>query len=262
MSTRKSCINFQIAQPSCFFHNSREIIPSYLIDSPERNEYDKGAVVAKKHYEKLLSRATDNYTRRTKQRLQVSMDKLLWESVVVLESHHTLEDVQKLIKHFEKKYGWQAIQSSLHRDEGYRDEITGEIVYNYHAHIVWLMLDERGIYRFKKRDFQKKDMARIQTEVAQILQMQRGVSKKKSGIERIPAKAYRQVAQKLYDLEFEVMRITGELESTMDAWLAEKEKRALTAVKIRELEQELHKTNLQNEDIDRSDIIRSSLKIV
>ena len=217
----------------------RNVVPSYLVDSVERNSYDKSATEAMLYYKNLLSEATINYMKRTKQRIQVSNKKLLWEAVVVLDTHHTLDDVKKLTLYLQKKYKWQTVCIAIHRDEGYQDEITGKIIYNYHAHILFLMLNKQGIYVFKKRDYGKKAMSILQTEVAKILMMSRGESKLNSRRERLSAKQYRKVAQEKYDLKFEIERISAEAESFEDAMLREHRLRIEREDEIKKLQEKI-----------------------
>ena len=237
MSSRKSCINLEPAKPGSFFHISREVKPDYLLDSIKRNSCDKNAMEAQAQYDKLLSKAIDCYMKRTKQRLQLSPKKLLWEAVIVLEEHHTLKDVEKLSDYLAKKYGWQSIQIGLHRDEGYVDDVMGEFVYNYHAHIVFLMIDKRGIYVFKKREFGKKAMSILQTEVAEIMGMTRGISKLKSRRERLSAKQYRSVEKEKCDLQFKLDRMTDDAAMFEDVMLQEHDMRIKAENDNKELQQ-------------------------
>jgi hypothetical protein len=251
MQTRKSSISLEPAQQGCFFHMMREVVPSYIVDSVERNSYDKSAAEAMAYYEKLLNEANVNYMTRTKQMIQVANEKLIWEAVVVLDAHHTLNDVKKLTRYLENKYEWQVICAAVHNDEGYKDKITNKITYNYHAHILFLMLNKWGIYVFKKRDFGKKAMSVLQTEVATILQMPRGESKLKSRRERLSAKQYRKVAQEKYDLKFEIKRISAEADTFEDAMLCEHKLRI-------EREDEIKKLQEKIKILEKKNIITSS----
>lgn len=56
-----------------------------------------------------------------------------------------MDDLKQLTLFIEKKYGWQCYQIAIHRDEGYEDKETGEIEYNLHAHLEFLMLDKDGV---------------------------------------------------------------------------------------------------------------------
>ena len=145
----KSSINLQLAILFVFFHNIRNAIVSYVISDASRNDYDRDANEANKYYLKLLREASYNYTNRTNQRIQTDEKKFLWEAVVNLNKHHSLKDLKLLRRILRVKYGWQAIQTVIHRDEGHVDKESGEQIYNYHAHIVFFMLDKNGIYRSK-----------------------------------------------------------------------------------------------------------------
>ena len=258
MRKRKSCFNIKLAIKSCFYHNSREITPQYLVDSIERNSYDRNAKEAQEYYSKLIKEATIAYMKRTKQKLQVSEKKFLWEAVIVLDYFHTFSDVKKLVKFLNKNFGWQDIQIALHRDEGYIDEITNEIIYNYHAHIVFFMLNKKGIYSLKKRDFGKKRMSQIQTEVAKILRMQRGESKEKTGRKRLTARQYRQVAKEKYDLKFEIRRISDESDMFQDAMLNEYDLRCKAEDELKKLQDKIkifekEKNILSSDDMHKND---------
>ena len=138
-----------------------------------------------------------NYTKRTKQRIQTDEKKFLWEAVINLNEEHTINDVRVLARIIRMIYGWQAAQIGVHRDEGFKDPKSGKNIYNYHAHIIFFMLDKEGIYRFKKRDFGIKKMEELQTLVSYVLKMERGKSKKITKIERLEHRQYKQ--QKQYE---------------------------------------------------------------
>lgn len=55
-----------------------------------------------------------------------------------------------------------------------------EIKINYHAHLELFTVNKQGITAFKKAQFAKKAMSQIQTEVAELLGMERGEYKNKS----------------------------------------------------------------------------------
>jgi len=191
----KSSINIQLATFFSLLHNTRDAVVNYTIDDASRNSYDRNKKESFDYYCKLLKEATGNYTKRTGQRIQTSDKKFLWEAVVNLNDEHKLNDVKNLSSLLEKIYGWQSIHNGIHRDEGHIDQESGEKIYNYHGHIVLFMLNKEGIYSFKKRDFGIKRMVELQTVVANILNMERGISKKKTKVERLEHPQYRQVKQ-------------------------------------------------------------------
>ena len=99
------------AMSGCFLHVSREIKPTYLIDSSLNNSYDRTAIQAENYVHKLRNEAIENYMERTKQKIQVSPEKELWEAVIVLEERHNLTDVKKVSDYLEKNmvgdlYSW------------------------------------------------------------------------------------------------------------------------------------------------------------
>lgn len=220
----KSSFHIQKAKLFAFPHNDRSVISSYAIDTPNNNECNRSAQDALDYYQVLLDEAISNYRRRTKQHIQVASDKLIWEAVVNLEVHHTLKDVMKLVRILENKYHWQECQVALHRDEGYICEYTGKKVYNYHAHIVFFMLNTDGIYCFKSRDFSKNEMSEIQTLVADVLKMERGQSALLTKKVRFNHTQYRQVQKEKEDLELDKLQLQGENEMLIDLALTEHEK--------------------------------------
>jgi hypothetical protein len=135
----------------------------------------------------MLLSAVETYTKRTHQAPQFNEENLRWSAVCNITSEHTLEDLKNLADYYKEKYGFQCYQYAIHRDEGeplFLDkkktkpklDKDGRQVYrvNYHGHLEFLMLNERGCTCFKKKDFGKKKMSEIQTEAAQILGMKRG----------------------------------------------------------------------------------------
>ncbi|ECO3418649.1 mobilization protein, partial [Campylobacter jejuni] len=101
-----------------------------------------------------------------------------------------MNDLENLSKHFQEKYGFQCYQIAIHRDEGHINE-QGEKIINHHAHIEFITLDKRTGKSMFRADLQKpKALRQIQSEVAEILKMERGVDKRKSGAKRIEPRAY------------------------------------------------------------------------
>ncbi|WP_285693253.1 hypothetical protein, partial [Helicobacter ailurogastricus] len=98
------------------------------------------------------------------------------------------QDLERLADHFKNKYGFQCYQIAIHRDEGHIDDAGREQI-NQHAHLEFITLDEktgRSLYR----KINKGALRQIQTEVADILGMQRGEDVRKSGAKRIEPRAY------------------------------------------------------------------------
>lgn len=193
-----SSINFQKSSDHNLVHNDRSVSPSYLLSDRglgvvvNRSAYD-----ASLYFNQLLNKASKAYTERTGQRLQARSYK--WSAVVNIKADTSMEDLKKLAKHFEEKYGIQSYQIAIHRDEGHIDQKTGKNIINHHAHLEFLTLDKNGVNQ--SRNFNKKTLSQMQTEVAEILQMQRG--KEGSKKQRLEHNQFRQVAQEKEQLENE-----------------------------------------------------------
>ena len=171
-----SSIHIQPSKDNNTVHNDRDIAPDYLLKKQSLGvEFDKTAEDADALYMTMLNSATYNYSKRTGQKIQAK--KIKWSAVVNINENTTMDDLKRLSSFLEEKYGWQCYQIAIHRDEGHIDNESGETVYNLHGHLELLMLNKDGIYCFKKRDFGKKKMATLQTEVADILGLERGISR-------------------------------------------------------------------------------------
>lgn len=197
-----SSANIELAKPNNFEHNDRTLnyILEYIFSEyTHKNEINRSAKEARKLYENYIREAQENYKKRTKQRIQTDPKKFLWSCVINLNANHTLKDLENLCDVIQQKYGWREVQIAIHNDEGQKGE-NGELKrQNKHAHIEFCMLDKNGIYRFKKRDFGKKDMSEFQTLVAQTLQMERGHNyfiEQQPKPKRLSARQYAQEAKR------------------------------------------------------------------
>lgn len=184
-----SSINFKKSVDFQVFHNST-VRPNYAIGGEliaNRKGYE-----ALKLKEQIIENAKEAYIKNTKQKFQAKSYE--WSAVVNIKSDTTMQDLENLAKHFEKKYGFQCYQIAIHRDEGYIE--NGEKHINHHAHLEFITLDKQtGKNCFKLRDFPKSKMREIQDEVAEILGMERGVDKRISKRERIEPRKYAQMKE-------------------------------------------------------------------
>lgn len=183
-----SSINFEKSIAINTEHNDRTLAPSYLIDTEKGAECNRTAESARALKNQIIAKAKENYTQNTGQKFQAKSYE--WSAVCNIKPETTMQDLEKLAEHFEKKYGFQCYQIAIHRDEGHENE-QGEIVPNLHAHLEFITLDrETGKQNFKMRDFTKQVMREIQSKTAEILQMQRGQDKRLSGAKRIKPREY------------------------------------------------------------------------
>lgn len=168
-----SSINIEPSKINNTEHNTRFVSPTYLLKEKSLGvEYDLNHEDAEALYQSLLNEAVSNYTQRTGQALQAK--KLRWSAVVNIKDTTTMDDLKKLTQKLYQEYGWQCYQIAIHRDEGHKDPDTGETIYNLHAHLEFLMLNKKGIYCFKKGEWGKGKMSKLQDLVAEQLQMKRG----------------------------------------------------------------------------------------
>lgn len=149
--------------------------PKYAIgkkdDGRDGVEYNTTPEFAKSLRNTMIANAMEVYKTKFKQKNQAKS--YLWSAVVNLKESSTMQDLEKLTAHINKKYGFQCYQIAIHRDEGHIDRETGEKIMNYHAHLEFVTLD-RETGKNRQRDLRGKQMSELQTEIAQILGMQRG----------------------------------------------------------------------------------------
>lgn len=168
-----------------FAHNSRESKTVNSIFSDEENFCSCTAKEAFEIFRNELQSRNEAYKMRTGQNLQKNTITHL-SAIVNFNKEHTPEDIAKVCKHLEDTFDTKVIQYAMHRDEGHviedetkemHDSINVDSsVKNYHAHIEFMGIDSQGYSIRRKID--KPTLKRLQTEVAEILGMERG---RKSG---------------------------------------------------------------------------------
>jgi len=181
-----SSINFKKSFAINAEHNDRTLPPSYLIDNEKGAECDRNAEQARELKGQIIAQAKETYTSRTGQRFQAKTYE--WSTVCNIKPDTTMDDLKRLAQHFNDKYGFQCYQIAIHRDEGHIDE-DGKKQINHHAHLEFVTLDKNtGINR--QRELTPQKLRELQSEVSQILQMQRGIDKRISKAERIEPRKY------------------------------------------------------------------------
>lgn len=188
-----SSINFKKSNDFQVFHNST-VRPTYALGGSL--EYTIKGYAAKREKEKIIDEAKQAYASTCKAKNKAFQAKNYeWSAVVNIKPETTMQDLEKLAKHFSDKYKFQCYQIAIHRDEGHINE-QGEKVINHHAHLEFITLDkETGKQIFKMRDFTPQKMREIQSEVAEILGMTRGQDKRISGAKRIEPRQYAQMKE-------------------------------------------------------------------
>lgn len=190
-----SSINFKKSNAIQTRHNDRDLKPNYLIS-------DSGCEVNRNHREALklrnqiIKNAIETYNEKKSEKAPKFKAKSYeWSAVVNIKSDTTMQDLERLAEHFEQKYGFQCYQIAIHRDEGHIND-NGEKEINHHAHLEFVTLDKNTGKSMFRADLQRpKALSKIQDEVAEILQMQRGEDKQNSKRERIEPRKYAQMKE-------------------------------------------------------------------
>lgn len=190
-----SSIHFQKAEVEfAKKHNFRteKKEPEYLLDTQYRktNEYLK-LNDPKELYQEQMELRKQNHCRGYAPQIK----DVYWEAVVNLDEKHNLTDVKKVADFIQQKYHIQTCSIALHHDEGYKDK-DGTVKYNHHAHICFLTMDN-GISTMRK--IRSKELRQMQTDVAQLLGLERG--KENSKATRLDHKQYREKAKELAEVE-------------------------------------------------------------
>ncbi|MCR8702072.1 plasmid recombination protein, partial [Campylobacter sp. RM12176] len=189
-----SSINFKKSNAIQTRHNDRDLPPSYLIS-------DIGCEVNRTHKEALklrneiIENAINAYNKNKSPKAPNFKAKSYeWSAVVNIKPDTTMQDLERLAKHFETKYGFQCYQIAIHRDEGYIE--NGEKHINHHAHLEFITLDKQtGKNMYRRELINPKILRQIQTEVAEILGMERGIDKRISKRERVEPRKYAQMKE-------------------------------------------------------------------
>lgn len=129
-------------------------------------------------------------------------------------------------EHFAPVTAWLAekgvtvISIDIHRDEGYKDPVTGERKYNHHAHVI---ADWTDHLTGKTAKLTAKDMSELnQVVLPTALGMEAGVSKDVSGAEHLTPQQQREKAAAKH--EAELRQKVAELQGQVDGLTAQRDK--------------------------------------
>ena len=161
-------------------------------------------------------------------------DNVIGEAVVVIDEQTTMEDLKKLGKAMEQRYGWTCVQIHIHRDEGYLGERTEDMKhregkYNLHAHMFFITTDLKTGKSWKR---QRGEGSVMQDITAQTLDLSRGV--KKSEQKKAPKET-------LNVIEYKAMQEEIRLQTLKEQTAQEEEQRAQAQAKAKEVEQKASK---------------------
>jgi ribosomal protein L28 len=186
-----SSINVKAVSGGSEAHNQRTTKLNYVRqDLTEQNTSYKIKSIAQCKRE-----IESKYFQSVGQKMQ-SKQTPIREGVLLIDAHHTAEDLKRVASALELEFGIKTIQAYVHKDEGHFNEAK---VWkpNLHAHMVFDWTDQNGKSLKLKRD----DMSKMQDIVADTLGLERGVASTKKHID---AKQYK------------IMKLEEELERKYD----------------------------------------------
>ena len=169
-----SSANFQKTKSNSVAETTREFKAKYLLPEEHRlqNEFYNCGTDEKELFNQELAKANRQGGRVPK------LENSLWEGVINLNKNHTIEDVNRVGEYIAKKFNLHYTRGALHRDEGHIDE-NGKVQYNFHAHINFMTYKD-GKQNWRLEFIDKKALSELQTEVAELLGMERGEFNSKS----------------------------------------------------------------------------------
>lgn len=176
-----SSINFQKSKSHSVAETTREFKAKYLLPEKFRktNEYwnYKNSSDIKNidldFFNEELSKANRKGGKIPK------FENSSWEAVLNLNDNHNIDDVKKVLEHIEKKFNIKGTRIAIHKDEGNYNPITNTVEYNYHAHLNFVTYKD-GKQNWRLAFVNKDKLRDLQTEVAEILEMERGEFNSKS----------------------------------------------------------------------------------
>jgi hypothetical protein len=175
----QTSIHFQAVKGGSEEHNKRTKKLDYVHhELSSQNDYWQSDT-----QEARLAFVTQNAKAKTGRKMQAKATPIR-EAVVVIEDTTTMDDLKKLAKRLNDRFGIDVFQIAIHKDEGYKKSKDG-IKLNLHAHLVADWTDhESG----KSLKLNRNDMAEMQTICAEVLGMERGKSSEKQHLSAIQYK--------------------------------------------------------------------------
>ena len=167
----QASIHFEPVKGGSEEHNKRLKFLDYV--RPERtrfNEYWESDSQAHR-----LAIITQNYLDHHPKRKKLHAKATpIREAVVNITEGTTMDDLKKLAKRLEQRFGITIFQIAIHKDEGFFNSDSHKL--NLHAHLVADWTNHKNGESIK---LNRQDMAEMQTITAEVLGMQRGVSSDK-----------------------------------------------------------------------------------
>lgn len=175
----QTSIHFQAVKGGSEEHNKRTKKLDYVHhELSSQNDYWESDT-----QEARLAFVTANAKAKTGRKMQAKATPIR-EAVVVISQETTMDDLKKLAKRFNDRFGIDVFQIAIHKDEGYRKGKDG-LKINLHAHLVADWTDHQS---GKSLKLNRNDMSEMQTICAEVLGMERGKSSEKQHLSAIQYK--------------------------------------------------------------------------
>jgi hypothetical protein len=198
-SNRSSYISYLVSEPNTVTKYRHEL-SSANIDKSDLNRVGQ-------YFELRAKDIADDYKKHNQRSMQKNT-KLYQEAVISFgrerfeanNQDDILKATEDFCNDFEQKYNVKVLMSSLHLDEGHKDD-TGKIQHNYHTHL----LIENYSFDTHKTGMRKVDYRKLQTELAnefQHLGFERGDPERKA--QRLEHREYREMMEQKKQLEKEI----------------------------------------------------------
>ena len=254
----KSSINFQKATAHWEKHNARQDEPSYLLppEFRKQNYFWKAELSPQEIFKAEHSKCSKGKRPR--------FENSHWEAVLNLNANHTEKDVERVAKYIAETLNIIPVAIAIHRDEGHLNE-RERPVYNYHAHINFITVKD-GRQNWRKEYIKPETLRQLQTDVAKLLDMERGKDKRETQVERLSAKQFKAAAKakaKAKEAQSKAQRkeLLAEIEKLRKAYTGQdypkeffrelsalKEDESLTLAKLGDCVAELIEKHAQRED--------------
>lgn len=158
-------IHIQAAKPGSEIHNFREKELDYV--RPELRHLNESWVGDSISHR--LESAKQRYLETVGQKMQAKAAPIR-EGVIVIKQETTMQELQQFATACKERFGIEAFQIHIHKDEGYMN--ARQWTPNLHAHVVFDWTQPNG----KSVRMSRDDMAELQTIASETLGMERGVS--------------------------------------------------------------------------------------
>lgn len=219
---RKSSIHVRPVTSGSEIHNRRQKELSYV--RSDLSHLNSGFSL--EEIKDARRAAEQRYQASTGQKMQAKANPIR-EGVLLIDAHHTADDLKRLGQAIEQRFGIRTIQAYCHKDEGHYDVVTKEWKPNYHAHMVFDWTDRQT---GKSARLSRNDLSELQDIVAREMNLERGQKSSKKHIESTQFKALKQEAdlKKLNGIQnslseaFKIIKQSDVLEKEVDALRSQK----------------------------------------